>query len=674
MCGITGFIDSSSSWSEERLQQDVSKMIATIRHRGPDDAGCWTDEKAGVALGFRRLAIIDLSADGHQPMTSTSGRYVIVFNGEIYNFDALREEISIAHPDMSWRGHSDTEVLLAAVECWGLEIAIQKFNGMFAFAIWDRQKRVLQLARDRMGEKPLYYGWMKGAFLFGSELKALKSHPKWGGEINRDALGLFVRHNYVPAPFSIYDNIFKLGPGCLLTVSLDSAKRGESEKVEEYWSIKSAVLAGAKQRMNSDPRDLVEEFDNLLNDAVRIRMFADVPLGAFLSGGIDSSTIVALMQSVSSIPINTFTIGFHEDDYDEARYSRAIAEHLGTNHTELYVTPQQTLDVIPRLPDLYDEPFADSSQIPTYVVSELARRHVTVALSGDGGDELFWGYRRYKLMSDIWSKMRAFPYPIRRILSNVLRSVPDGMVGNTVARFLTAGSSLGKESEGKQKLNLACDILEKDSVEALYRHLVSNQNSASLVLGESQQSVLFDKCVDEIGLEHTSEMPMYFDQLTYLPDDILVKVDRASMGVSLEARVPLLDHRIVEFAWSVPFQSKYKNGESKWLLRQVMHKHLPKTLTDRPKKGFSVPVAQWLKGPLRQWAEDLLSENRLKSEGFFEPSIVRTLWSDHLSGHRNNENPLWSILMFEAWLDSQAEQSVSTTEKQKPMSRHLNIS
>ena len=597
-------------------------------------------------------------------MVSTSGRYVIAFNGEIYNHLVLRGELASAASPHSllcgvgahagWCGHSDTETLLVGFDAWGIQATIERCTGMFAFAVWDKQASTLTLARDRLGEKPLYYGWQgKGkhaTFLFGSELKALKVHPAFKAEIDRNALCLLMRHNYIPSPYSIYQGIAKLEAGCLLTVSLAQPE----PEVVRYWSAAAVAVAGCAAPFAGTPAQAVDELEVLLKSAVKQQMMADVPLGAFLSGGIDSSTVVALMQVQSSRPVKTFTIGFNEEGYNEAVHAKAVAKHLGTEHTELYISSQQALDVIPRLPTLYCEPFSDSSQIPTFLVSQLARQQVTVSLSGDAGDELFCGYNRYLLANKFWRKLSVLPAGSRRLAAlgltafsptqwNALLGPVQGMLPSSLRH-----ANLG------DKLHKAAGVLASGSVDAFYLGLVSHwDDPASVVICGTEPATLLTGNAPALdGLDDIQRM-MALDALTYLPDDILVKVDRAGMGVSLEGRVPFLDHRVVEFAWSLPQSLKLRNGVGKWVLRQVLYRHVPKELIERPKMGFGVPIGDWLRGPLRDWAENLLDEARLQREGYFNPGPIRQKWAEHLSGARNWQYHLWNVLMFQAWLAEQ---------------------
>jgi asparagine synthase (glutamine-hydrolysing) len=585
-------------------------------------------------------------------MVSASGRYVIAFNGEIYNHLALRAELETAGCAPAWRGHSDTETLLATIEAWGVEATLKKAVGMFALALWDRETRTVTLARDRMGEKPLYYGWQGGVFLFGSELKALRAHPAFVGEIDRGALALYLRHNYVPGPFSIYRGICKLPPGTYLHLSERDVQARALPAPQPYWSVHQAVRYGQSHPFTGSDAEAVQLLDGLLRQSIRGQMLADVPLGAFLSGGVDSSTVVALMRTQASRPVKTFTVGFHEQDYNEAEQAHAVAAHLGCEHTELYVSAEQAMAVIPRLPALYDEPVADSSQIPTFLVAQLAREHVTVSLSGDGGDELFGGYNRYFWTGRIWNKLGRLPLSIRRTLAGFLVA-PSPQAWNRVFRaFKPLLPQRLQVSLAGDKVHKLAELVMLDSTEAVYRDLVSHWKhpAEELVIGASEPETILQRPQDWPALGSLEERMMYLDQMTYLPDDILVKVDRAAMGVSLETRVPLLDHRVVEFAWRLPLHMKIRNGQGKWLLRQVLYRYVPQSLIERPKMGFGVPLDRWLRGPLRGWAEDLLSEARLEREGFFRPAPIREKWAEHLSGRRNWAYYLWDVLMFQAWL------------------------
>lgn len=647
MCGLVGFLGGVAGREVDAAL--LRRMGDTLIHRGPDDGGTWCDRELRIGLGHRRLAIVDLSPAGHQPMVSTSGRYVIVFNGEIYNHLGIRTELEELRQAPTWRGHSDTETLLAGIEAWGLEATLKKSIGMFAIALWDRQTYSLTLARDRLGEKPLYYGWQgsgnEQVFVFGSELKALKAHPAFEAEVDRDALCLLLRHNYIPAPYSIYQGIAKLEPGCLLSVSLTQRE----PRICKYWDAVEVARAGLAQPFAGTADQAVDDLEVLFKDAVRQQMMADVPLGAFLSGGIDSSTVVALMQAQSSRPVKTFTIGFNEEGYNEAIHAKAVARHLGTEHNELYVSPQQAMEVIPRLPGLYCEPFADSSQIPTFLVSQLAKQHVTVSLSGDAGDELFCGYNRYQITEKLWHKLARVPAPLRALVAKGITTLSptawDSLAGIIpgARRYAVLGD----------KLHKGAGVLASTTVDELYLGMVSHlRNPAEWVIGGQEPPTHLTGLRPELAGLSAVERMMALDAISYLPDDILVKVDRAGMGVSLESRVPFLDHRVVEFAWSLPLTYKLREGQTKWPLRQVLYRHVPRELIERPKMGFGVPLHDWLRGSLRAWAEDLLDEARLVREGYFHPAPIRKIWEEHLSGRRNWMAQLWSVLMFQAWLEA----------------------
>lgn len=659
MCGLAGFL-TKKSWE---LSNDdlVGRMALAIRHRGPDDAGTWADSKFGIALGHRRLSIVDLSMAGHQPMRSASKRYTVAFNGEIYNHLELRTELKASFflpgclsGDIAWCGHSDTETLLAGFDAWGIQDTIQRCNGMFAFAVWDQQELSLTLGVDRLGEKPMYFGWQgqgeQSTFLFGSEISALKVHPVFSRDIDRNAISLLMRYNYIPAPYSIYKGISKLEPGCLLTVSL--AKPTPS--IIRYWSATEVAMAGCGTPFKGSADQSVDALEALLKSSVQQQMMADVPLGAFLSGGIDSSTVVALMQAQSSRPVKTFTIGFDDKDHNEALYSKAVAKYLGTDHTELIASPKQILDVIYQLPTLYCEPFSDLSQIPTFLVSQLARQNVKVSLSGDGGDELFCGYNRYKLSANWWPITSAFPQAGRILASRGLTAVSQDK-WNALIRpleYLLPDKLL--PSKLGDKLHKLAKTLKAANLDELYLGLVSNWDApASLVIAGQEQSTLLSEEVLHLSQLDATQRMMLMDTITYLPYDILVKVDRACMGASLEGRMPFLDHRVVEFAWSLPQNLKMRSGVSKWVLRQLLYRYVPKELIERPKMGFSIPIDKLLRGPLRDWAEALLDESRLLREGYFYPAPIREKWAEHLSGKCNWQNHLWSVLMFQAWLEKQ---------------------
>ncbi len=638
MCGIAGF------WLRKETGHEPAELLRrigdTLAHRGPDDSGVFLDKNSGLGLSFRRLSIIDLTAEGHQPMASASGRYTIIFNGEVYNYEAIRAELG----PQQWRGHSDTEVMLAAIERWGLDAAVRRFVGMFAFALWDGFERRLHLVRDRIGIKPLYYGDVEGSFVFASELKALRAFPGFQAAIDRDSLAAYMRCSYVPAPHSIYEGIHKLPPGQILTLTSGEA----SPVLSAYWSAEDVARNGAESRLQGGDEEIIEQLHEKLSDSVRLRMIADVPLGAFLSGGIDSSTVVALMQTQSSRPVKTFTIGFHEDQYNEATHARKIAQHLGTEHTEFFVTPQDAFDVVPLLPAMYDEPFADSSQIPTHLVSRLARRHVTVALSGDGGDELFCGYPRYDFLQSLWNALRKIPGPIARSTAKLMHWVPAALINNTAER-LPLPQRL-RRGPGEKLHRFADHLSAQDPAEIYLRALTMWPDPSAVVLNSHEHDSVSQAIRKFAGMPDVREMAMLTDLTNYLPDDILTKVDRASMAIGLEARVPLLDHRVVEFAWRLPLHFKVRDGRTKWALRQVLYRHVPAELVERPKMGFGVPIDLWLRGPLREWAEDLLAPESLGRHGLFSVEPIRQKWKEHVSGARDWHYLLWPVLMFQAWM------------------------
>jgi asparagine synthase (glutamine-hydrolysing) len=652
MCGITGFVGRKGDLP---LDVQCQAMVDQLIHRGPDENNVWSDEKYKISLGHSRLAIQDLSAFGRQPMFSREGRYVIIFNGEIYNHLELRKElIDHGYTPNQWRGHSDTETLLACIEVWGLEKALKKLTGMFAFALWDKSNKLLHLSRDRIGEKPLYYGFQNEVFLFGSELKALKAHPSFQNEMDRNVITLQLRYNYIPAPYSIYKGIKKLLPGTVLTLPL--SEKGvdffELPEPKSYWSFENVVTSAQSDTFKGSEQEAIDRLDFLLRKSVKRQMISDVPLGAFLSGGIDSSAIVALMQAQSEKPIKTFSIGFHEKEFNEATYAKAVAEHLSTDHTEMYVSPKEAMDVIPELPTIFDEPFSDSSQIPTYLVSKMTKEHVTVSLSGDAGDELFGGYNRYFWTNNIWSRIRLAPLPLRYLLSKSLTCLSPDQWNKIAPIFMRVLPSKLRLNNFGDKAHKLAGLLTNNSIENIYRGLVSHWNEPSqVVIGGKEPETLFTSDSDissQLELEHRM---MYLDTLTYLPDDILTKVDRSAMAVSLETRVPFLDHEIVEFAWKLPLNLKVRNGEGKWILRRVLDKYVPEDLIKRPKMGFGVPIDTWLRGPLREWAEELLNPSRLKQEQFLNYSFIEQKWNEHQSGQRNWQYLLWDILMFQAWLE-----------------------
>lgn len=650
MCGINGFFSVNI---KDKSDIAVLNMNHAIQHRGPDASDIWYDNQLNLFLGHCRLAIQDISVAGSQPMHSVSGRFVIVFNGEIYNHLALRDELNNQQLNSNWRGHSDTETLLACFSAWGVSRTLQKLVGMFAIALWDREHNLLTLARDRLGEKPLYWGWQGENLYFSSELKALKANTFFKTEIDRNSITLLLRHNCIPAPYSIYKGIHKLKPGHYVQIPLSNLQQAQKARPVSYWSFNHIVETGLRDPFKGTPTQAIDSLEKALLTGINDQMLSDVPLGAFLSGGIDSSTIVALMQAQSSNPIKTFTIGFNNEGYNEAKHARTVAKHLGTEHTELYIQASDALDVIPKLPDIYSEPFADSSQIPTFLVSKLASQHVKVALSGDGGDELFGGYNRYLMAQNIWEKSRKMPKPARKIITKLLLTVPPNkwddifhLISPTLPkplRIRTAGDKVHKLAK----------VLGLDNNYEYYRALTSHWQQPNKVVIDSYEpatlSMNYDDWPETDSFEHTM---MAIDAQTYMTDDILVKVDRAAMANSLETRVPFLNHRIVELAWKMPLEYKIRNGEGKWLLKQVLFRHVPQELIERPKMGFGIPLGDWLRNSLRDWAEELLNENTLKTQGYFHPEPIREMWLEHLSGKYNHQHNLWDILMFQAWLEN----------------------
>ncbi len=665
MCGLAGFLGLAGA--HDMLAARGRQMADAIVHRGPDDAGVWVDAAAGLCLAHRRLAIVDLSPAGHQPMASAGGRYQLVFNGEIYNHAEIRQQLQAAGLAPAWRGHSDTETLLCAIEHWGLEATLQRAVGMFAIALWDRAERSLQLARDRFGEKPLYYGWVAGgghpAFVFGSELKALRAHPGFDNPVHRGALALYMRYLYVPAPHSIHQHIYKLEPGCLLRISAPvpgapaaalrpPAQQG-SLQLRRWWHLADAVQAAAANPF-TDEASALDALQQALQRAVAQQSLADVPLGAFLSGGVDSSAIVALMQAQGNRPVKTFTIGFDDAAYDESPHALAVARHLGTEHHELRVTAADAQTLIPRLPAMYDEPFADASQIPTHLVCAAARQHVTVALSGDAGDELFGGYNRYLWGPRLWRRLGGLPYPLRQALASTLSALPPGgwdMLAAPLQRRRSGSDGVSRLGEKLHKL--ARSLRGVHDVDGLYRRLVAEWQDPAAVLRShgaaiDEPATALDDPLPT-GLDDAAQRMMYLDSLSYLPDDILCKVDRAAMAISLETRVPFLDHRVAEVAWRLPMDMKIRGGQGKWALRQLLYRQVPRALIERPKQGFGLPVGPWLRGPLRDWAEALLDAGRLQAEGFFHAAPIRARWAGHLSGREDHTAALWAVLMFQAW-------------------------
>lgn len=645
MCGITGLLHIGSKAID--IDNQVKKMTESLSHRGPDSYGNWSDLNMGVGLGHSRLAILDLSIHGAQPMHSNSGRYVISYNGEIYNHYDLRLELK-AQGISEWNGHSDTETLLASFEYFGIEETVKKCVGMFAFAVWDKADHSLTLARDRIGEKPLYYGWQSNnsLLLFGSELKALKANTFFNSEISRDSLGLFMRHNNIPCPYTIYNNIYKLSPGHILKIN----SKGE-EFITQYWSGENLANKSNLHIDFSNSQEVINGLDAVLRKSIKRQMISDVPLGTFLSGGVDSSTITALMQEQSDVPIRSYSIGFDEESYNEAHYAKEVASHLGTDHSEIYLTPNEIMSVIPNLPLIYDEPFADSSQIPTYLVSQLAKTKVQVALSGDGGDEIFGGYNRYHFTATMWDKLSKVPFPLRKIMSWLSMKISPSS-WNRLASYIGASKLF---ADMGTKIYKGSQVMGSRSIEEGYMRLISHWNDpASVVKNSIEPPTLLTGNRPKLeGLSDVETM-MMLDMLTYLPDDILTKVDRAGMAVSLETRSPFLDHEVVEYAWNIPIDYKLRFEDNKyttkWILRQVLYQYVPKSLIERPKVGFGLPIGVWLKGPLYDWAEDLLSEKRIIDDGYFYAEPIRRKWKEHNEEKGSWEHSLWNVLMFNAWL------------------------
>ena len=644
MCGFAGFLKKTALLNDPT--NTLRNMGLAIVNRGPDSSGEWFCAEHGIGLSHRRLAIVDMTASGHQPMVSSSGRYVMAFNGEIYNHLELRKVLEEANPSLTWNGTSDTETMLASFEHYGLSAALDTLVGMFAAAVWDTQAQALYLFRDRLGEKPLYYGWQDDTFLFGSELKALKAHPAFNADIYRPGISLLLRYGYIPAPYSIYENIFKLEAGEYACVS----SRQPEVQVTKYWDVADVIKSSVNDPFKGNAPEATAHLETLLETTISQQMLADVPLGSFLSGGIDSSLIVSLMQKQSSRPVKTFSIGFDDKSYDEAGYAKAVAAHLKTEHHELYVSSADALDVIPKLPSIYDEPFSDSSQIPTYLVSALAREQVTVSLSGDGGDELFCGYNRYKMTAKFWSALKKVPRPIRSLSSAMLTSISPATLDLLASKVpkLSGYGSVG------DKVHKAARVMSSRSAQDIYVGLVSKHpNPQTLVInGVEPDTCLIGNTPDFTALDDIQQM-MALDTLSYLPEGVLTKLDRASMAVSLEGRAPFLDHRVFEFAWQLPLSMKMQGNDSKWILRQILYKYVPQALIDRPKMGFGVPLRDWLCGPLREWAETLLDEQRLVQEGYFNVPAVRALWAQHAGGRYDRSGILWAILMFQAWLQEQ---------------------
>ena len=645
MCGLTGFYHGSIFSSADTVQEHLKKMTDAIRHRGPDSEGFWHDLDDGIAFGHRRLSILDLSDAGHQPMLSDDDRYIIVFNGEIYNHLEIREEIERDFSDINWNGHSDTETLLKAIQLFGWEEALEKLIGMFAIALWDSEDKQLYLARDRFGEKPLYYGWQNDSFLFGSELKAITQHSAFEKQIEKGAVPILMKHGYIATPYSIWKGIYKLPAAHYLKID----KNNLNPKSVCYWSFNGIVEQSQKDELSITDDKAIEDLEELLTTSIKRQMLADVPLGALLSGGIDSSLVVALMQKVSNQPVKTFSIGFDDPKFDESKHAEAVAKHLGTDHTTLIMTPDDMLELVPEIAKIYDEPFADSSQLPTTIVSRLAKQHVTVALSGDAGDEIFGGYNRYFFATKVWSVYRAFPAPLRKyMLKSVFLLKPvqwDKIFGGLFRKkgIVFFGDKLYKLAQRLEGVN---------SFDDLYLSLVTEKHHLHKILNKDLDDDLIYLLNDKKSWPNTAskvERMMAVDTLTYLTDDILTKVDRAAMSTSLELRAPFLSHPIAEYAWKLPLSKKIRDGKGKWILREILYKYVPQELIDRPKQGFGIPIDDWLRGPLKEWAEDLLLNPELLTHNIFNDNELQSYWQDHVDGRRQLGSSLWSILMFQAW-------------------------
>ena len=646
MCGIAGVLYSEPKLAKDDFVSLVKTMGDSLIHRGPDDSGEWINAEAGVGLAHRRLSIIDLSPAGHQPMMSASNRYVIVFNGEIYNYKEIRAHLE--RNGVSFQGHSDTETLLESIAYAGLEKTLAEINGMFAFALWDKEERSLTLARDRIGKKPLYYGWCNGVFLFGSELKALKKHPEFDDEIDRAALGQFIQYSWLNGPASIYKNFCKLIPGSYLKIKRSDCNQALEPNI--YWSVLESAQKAQSNMYSGSFGEAADQLETLLLESVDKRMIADVELGALLSGGIDSSLIVSMMQAQSARKVKTFSIGFHEETHNEADHAKKIATHLSTDHSELYVSPQECMDVIPKLPEIYDEPFADVSQIPTYLVSKLANEKVKVVLSGDGGDELFAGYTRYFRCMEHWRKHEKLPLSVRPAIGKSMDAAAKSL-WYLLGHMQTQQGVKGWRRLGSKLDKRARRIGAKSSLELFVRMMTRYQDIRELVYqSESSQTMLTNVSRWPNHSDQILNM-MLIDSVCYLPDDILVKVDRASMATSLEARCPLLDKDIAEFAWRLPYAMKVDQFGGKKILKDVLNRYVPNELTDRKKMGFGVPIGKWMRGPLRDWAETLINSDKIKQQGFLDHKTVQRLWLQHQSGWRNHNDILWSILMFQSWLD-----------------------
>lgn len=655
MCGFAGIINQKKS--HHSMHVVINNMTNSISHRGPDDKGIWVDQNENIALGHRRLSVIDVTNAGSQPMHSHDNNLVIVFNGEIYNHLEIRKILeSELSKKIKWRGQSDTETILCAIDFFGIERALEISVGMFAFALWDKTKKSLTLARDRVGEKPLYYGWIKDNFVFGSELKAIKRHPLFKNNIDKNALQQFLRFSYIPTPMSIYENIFKLEPGHYAIFNQSDINLKKFNPCS-YWSLSNTILS-ARENLVTSKEEGLNIIENTLEQSIKLQMISDVPLGAFLSGGIDSSVIVSLMQQHSLKKIKTFTIGFEENNFDEAPFAKKVAEHLGTDHEELIVTAKQAQDIIPRLPTIYDEPFADSSQIPTYFVSMAARKKVTVALSGDAGDEVFGGYNRYIWGPKIWNKASLLPFQLRALLGKNIKSISTKNWDRVskITNLILPGN-MGIVRLGDKAHKLGTSLESSNSMTNFYHSLLVEWDDMSDLIKFNDETLpiisLNDVSAESIGIAEFASSMMYEDTLSYLPDDILCKVDRAAMSNSLETRAPFLDHRLIEAAWRLPQKFKVNELTSKLPLRHILSKYIPSHLIDRPKAGFGIPLGEWLRGPLKSWAEELINPSRIESEGFFYSEAISSIWETHLSGHADLTEKLWRVLMFQCWLENE---------------------
>ena len=647
MCGILGFYSKNFFNLNNNI---LNKMSSALNHRGPDSSKIWKDKNSGIIFGHQRLSILDLTIAGDQPMISYSKRFVITFNGEIYNHLLIRKELEEINPNLKWKSKTDTETLLEAIELLGIEKTLKKIVGMFAFAIWDKKKRILTLARDRVGEKPLYYGWQgkgeKKVFLFASELKAMKRHPEFNSEINRNSIALQLRYNYIPDPHTIYKEIFKLMPGHYLELKENDLIKGITPKITKYWCLIQSAINGHKNKFSMDALEIQHDLEEQLKISVKGQMLSDVPIGAFLSGGMDSSLITSLMQMQSSKPIKTFTIGYEKSTLNETTHAKKIAKYLGTDHTELHFSSKSLMDTIPKLHTIYDEPFSDNSQIPTFLISQLAKKQIKVVLTGDGSDELFGGYNRYNTTNRWSKKFNLLPSPIRELFANSIKPLSKKDFNFLFNLF----SNIRKDKIISGYKIKTINALKADKLLDLYHVLSSHFQNPNEVVLKSEKTSFFDtKLKSKINMLNNYEMMMALDQITYLPGDILVKIDRACMASSIEARTPFLDHRLIEYSWKIPHSLKIRNSKSKWIIKKILKNFIPENLTDRPKMGFSVPISEWLKGPLREWAENLLNKKKLEEDGYFNTEIITKRWKEHISSKNLACYDLWNVLMFQAW-------------------------